>query len=233
MRSASDQADLTESLERLAGTMAHDFNNVLMSVLQAGEILGRSYPDDPRITRIADQLFEAVTRGRRITSDVLRFSNPPEPVVREFDVLKWLACRIPELESVVARRGTRLYFEVPQTEVMAIGDPELLRGALVQLVANACDAMPLGGDLTVALSASERRVQLRVTDTGTGMTSGTLDQIFEPLFTTKRNRTGLGLSIVLQAVTTSGGTIDVESTPDAGTTFRINLPRAVNVSSRA
>jgi two-component system sensor histidine kinase HydH len=206
--------------------MAHDFNNVLMSVLQAGEMLGRLYPDDPKLTRIADQLFTAVTRGRRITSDILQFSNPADPVVRQFDAVKWLACRIPEIESIVAGRGARLHFEVPQTEVTASGDPERLRGALVQLVANACDAMPLGGDVTVALSASAQRVQLRVSDTGAGMPPATLEQIFEPLFTTKRNRTGLGLCVVQQAVTASGGTIDVESTPDAGTTFRITLPRA-------
>ena len=223
---STEREDLTVNLGRLAGAMAHDFNNVLMSVLQASEMLARFYPDDPRLIRIADQLSAAVARGSRITSDVVRFSHPLEPVVRQFDVLKWLALRIPEIESVVAGRGVRLHFEVPETEVTTSSDPELLRGALVQLVANACDAMPLGGDLTVVLTQREDHVQLRISDTGSGMPPKTLEQIFEPLFTTKRQRTGLGLSVVHQSVTASGGTIDVESTPGAGTTFTIMLPRA-------
>ena len=225
MRSTADRADLTESLGRLAATMAHDFNNVLMCVLQASEMLGRFYPDDPRLTRMADQLFDAVTLGRRITSDVLRFSHPPQPVVRRFDVVKWLACRVPEIESVVAGRGARLHFEVPQAEVAASGDPELLREAIIQLVTNACEAMPIGGDLTIALAACDEHVQLRISDTGTGMPPKTLEHIFEPLFTTKRNGKGLGLPFVLQSVVASGGTIDVESHPGAGTTFTIVLTR--------
>lgn len=221
----SDRTKLNESLGRLAAAMAHDFNNVLMCVLQVSEMLGRFYPDDPRLTRMADQLFDAISRGRRITTDVLRYSHPCDPAVQPFAILKWLACRIPELESLVAGRGARLHFDVPHIELMARGDPELLRAALVHLATNACDAMPLGGDLTVALSACDEHVQLRVTDTGTGMPPNTMEQIFEPLFTTKRHRAGLGLAVVDQAVAASGGTIEVESQPGVGTTFTISLPR--------
>jgi signal transduction histidine kinase len=228
----AERTKLNESLGRLAAAMAHDFNNVLMCALQAGEMIGRFYPDEPRLTRIADQLFDAVSRGRRITSDVLRFSHPPDPAVKTFEILKWLACRIPEVESLVARRGVGLHFEVPQAEVTASGDSELLRQALMHLVTNACDAMPLGGDLTVALSSGEEHVQLRVSDTGSGMPPKTLEHIFEPLFTTKPHHTGLGLAVAHQGITASGGTIDVESQPGVGTTFTIRLPRA-NVSSRA
>ncbi len=223
MQSTAEKADLIERLGRLAATMAHEFNNVLMSVLQAGETIGRFYPDDPRLTRLADQLINAASRGRRITADVLRFAHPPQAAVRDFDILKWLAVRIPETESIVAARGVRLHFDAPNTELTASGDPELLREALANLVTNACDAMPLGGDLTIALVPAGQHVQLRVTDTGTGMPPKTLEQIFEPLFTTKRSGKGLGLAVARQAVTASGGTIEVESQPGAGTTFTITL----------
>src|SRR6202012_2253004 len=133
-------------------------------------------------TRMADRLSEAISRGRRITSDVLRFSHPPEPVIKRFDVLKWLACCFPELESIAAGRGVRLHFEIPDTEPAASGDPALLRDALTQLVTNAWDAMAMGGDLTIVLSDPERDGRIGVRDTGSGMPPKTLEQIFEPLF---------------------------------------------------
>ncbi|HEX7191282.1 MAG TPA: ATP-binding protein [Thermoanaerobaculia bacterium] len=162
----AEQANLNESLGRLAATMAHEFNNVLMSVLQVGEMIGRFYPDDPRLKRMADQLFNATTRGRAITSKILSFSSPAKPVIETFDVSKWLSAHLPELESLGANRGVRLHVQVPEMELRARGDPEQLQQAMVNLVTNACDAMPAGGDLTIALSACDRHVQLRIDDAG-------------------------------------------------------------------
>lgn len=221
-----EQANRVESLGRVAATMAHEFNNVLMAVMPVAEMLRRFYPDDARLGRMADQLSTGVSRGKTITSQVLRFSNRSEPSMSRFDAREWLLRIVPEIRSLADPRRVRLLVSSPDDPVPIRADCDQLHQALINLATNAVDAMPDGGDLSIALACPAGRMELRVTDNGTGIPPKTIENIFEPLFTTKRNGTGLGLAVVYRTVTANGGTIDVESQPGAGTTFTIALPRA-------
>ncbi len=220
-----ERANRVESLGRVAATMAHEFNNVLMSMMQSGSLLERFYGGDERCARLVDHISGAVSRGRRITSEVLRFSNPVKPASQTFGIKEWLERIAPELESLVSPRGIRLQVRTPDEPPVVRADPEQLHQALLNLVLNACDAMPAGGDLTLDLLATADRVLLRLSDTGRGMPPETLAKIFEPLFTTKRHGTGLGLAVVHQIVTAAGGNVDVQSSLGIGTTFTIEFPR--------
>ncbi|HEV8432820.1 MAG TPA: ATP-binding protein [Thermoanaerobaculia bacterium] len=221
-----EQANRIDSLGRLATTMAHEFNNVLMAVAPVGDVIVRSYSHDPRLARMSDLLVTAVSRGKAITSQVLHFSNRAEPAIGVFDARQWLMAIVPEVEALGGKRGVNVRVDSPAEPVMVRGDRDQLHQALINLAANAVDAMPDGGDLTIALSTSREGVQLRVSDTGIGIPQNALANIFEPLFTTKRNGTGLGLAVVWRIVTANGGTIDVASQQGAGTTFTITLPRS-------
>ena len=103
-------------------------------------------------------------------------------------------------------------------------DPDLLRRAVQNLVLNALDAMPSGGTLSLRTLSNEYGVQLEVSDTGQGLTKEECQRLFTPYYTTKQHGTGLGLAIVQSVVSDHGGKISVESEPDRGTTFRIELP---------
>jgi len=105
-------------------------------------------------------------------------------------------------------------------------DPELLHRALSNLVLNAKDAMPDGGTVRIAARNRESKVEIRVSDTGQGLTPEECERLFTPYYTTKQHGTGLGLAIVQSVVADHAGTISVESREGQGATFVITLPRA-------
>jgi signal transduction histidine kinase len=122
----------------------------------------------------------------------------------------------------------KIRFEVQlDAEAMVLdADPELLHRALSNLVLNAMDAMPQGGILTLSARQHDDMVEIRVADTGEGITPEECERLFTPYYTTKEHGTGLGLAIVQSVVADHNGTIAVESLRGAGVTFVINLPRS-------
>jgi signal transduction histidine kinase len=148
----------------------------------------------------------------------------------------------PELEQVdardVAERVRALYEKAAQemplklemdvaAEAMPLeADPELLHRALSNLVLNAMDAMPNGGTIKISAHGKGEQVEIRVADTGEGLTPEECERLFTPYYTTKQHGTGLGLAIVQSVIADHAGTIAVESKRGAGATFIITLPRA-------
>ena len=233
-------AQKMEGLGRLAGGVAHDFNNLVTAILGFCELLLADLdPDDPRQANIAE-IQKAGTRAGGLTRQLLAFSRKqiiePTPLdlnvvvadmramlgrlIRE-DVKVVLGLR-PELASVKADRG--------QVEQI-----------VMNLAVNACDAMPTGGTLTIETANVELdehyatrhfavkpgpHVMLTLTDTGTGMTPQVQARLFEPFFTTKEvhKGTGLGLATVHGLVTRSGGSVNVYSEIGRGTSFKVYFP---------
>lgn len=237
---AEDRLLVTQRLEtlgRLSGALAHDFNNLLVVILGYGELLrdriGSS--DDPQAQHAVGQILDAAGRSADITRQLLDFARARvlEPrvldlhqVLRRFErLLKPLLGRAIELELRLAPEPAPIELDLGQLEQV-----------LANLASNARDAMPGGGRLVLATEVdrpTERRegggrVRLTVHDSGVGMEPEVLERAFEPFFTTKPpgRGTGLGLASVLGIVTGVGGTVDVRSAPERGTTFTIELPRA-------
>jgi PAS domain S-box-containing protein len=234
------QAQKMEAIGRLASGVAHDFNNLLGIINGFGEMARRALAADHPVQRRLDSMLKASEKGAALTRQLLAVSRR-----------QTLAPRSVKLGSVVAgfegmlRRiiGEDVHLSTqlaPNLEPVRV-DPGQVEQVLLNLVVNARDAMPQGGELTIETAPQEvapasrweragippgRYVRLSVRDTGHGMDETTLARIFEPFFTTKPlgQGTGLGLATVYGIVTQSGGHVHVESRPRQGTCFDVLLP---------
>jgi signal transduction histidine kinase len=151
----------------------------------------------------------------------------PKPELERIEARDVLE-RVRSLYEGVASREAKIDFEmrIASVPMPLMVDPELLHRALSNLVLNAMDAMPNGGRLTLEAQLSEEKIEIRVGDTGEGLTPEECERLFTPYYTTKLHGTGLGLAIVQSVVADHGGTIAVESRAGAGATFIITLPKA-------
>jgi signal transduction histidine kinase/CheY-like chemotaxis protein/putative methionine-R-sulfoxide reductase with GAF domain len=227
------QSQKMEAVGRLAGGVAHDFNNQLTAIMGYADLLISSLgEDDARRLEVAE-ITRAAGRAAELTRQLLAFSR--RQVLRP---------RVVDLNDLVREMGgmlqrligenIRLKMLFGRGPFFVRADPAQLERVVMNLVVNARDAMPNGGTLQVATSTepgADRQSAgathvLSVTDTGTGMSPEVLSRLFEPFFTTKEpgHGTGLGLSTAYGIVQQSGGRIAVRSTVGQGTTFVISLP---------
>ncbi|MBX3227302.1 MAG: response regulator [Labilithrix sp.] len=223
------QSQKMEAVGRLAGGVAHDFNNMLSVILGYGDTLLERVADLPDVREDVEEVMTAGRRAAELTRQLLVFSRHHlfQPVVVDLAALlegmeKMLARVVGEdVELVCAAAALR---EAPLVRVDRSGFEQVL----MNLVVNARDAMPTGGKLTIGLAErGTDALVVSVTDTGCGMDAATTARVFEPFFTTKEQGkgTGLGLSTAHAFVDQAGGTIHVASAPGAGTRFEIVLPR--------
>ncbi|HVU51939.1 MAG TPA: ATP-binding protein [Polyangia bacterium] len=227
------QAQKMEAVGRLAGGVAHDFNNILSVVLgTSAAILDELEPRAPLRPEI-EAIRKAGERAGALTRQLLALSRQQILAPRVVDLADVVAGLEPLLRRLVGE-DIALTVERPEGPAPVLADPGQLEQVVVNLVVNARDAMPSGGSLEIetAVAASGapggRTVSLTVADSGHGMDETTRARIFEPFFTTKESGkgTGLGLSTVYGIVSQSGGRVSVESAPGAGATFSLHFPRA-------
>jgi signal transduction histidine kinase len=236
------QSQKLEAIGRLAGGVAHDFNNILMSVMGAADLLLMQLGPDDVARDEATEIKLAVDRGAGLTRQLLAFSRRQATRPRLFA----LGEVIRGMDTMLRRlMGPEIEFEISSAPepLMVVADSGQVEQVLMNLVVNARDAMPEGGRLTVRLEEVEldeaaaaavvegktgRYARLSVADTGTGIDEATRAKLFEPFFTTKEQGkgTGLGLSIVYGIVKQSGGYITVVSEPGRGAMFLIYFPIA-------
>jgi PAS domain S-box-containing protein len=233
------QSQKLEAIGRLAGGVAHDFNNVLMSIMGSADLLLMQIPEGDSARDEIVEIKESVRRGASLTRQLLAFSRRQASSPRLFELGEVVTGMDTMLRRLI---GPEIDFEIQKAvPTSVVADPAQIEQVVLNLVINARDAMPDGGHLTVhvdevaideAAAVAEveghpgRYARLSVTDTGTGMDARTRARLFEPFFTTKEQGkgTGLGLSIVYGIVKQSGGYIGVQSELGRGTTFIIYLP---------
>lgn len=231
-----EQANRLSALGRMAATIAHEFNNILMGIAPFIDLIRR---DPKRAEAAVDHIARSVARGKRITHDILRFTQPAEPNRTVFDAGSWLQTVALEARSILST-AYEVDVHAHDSRIAVHADENQIHQIVTNLLLNARDAMPRGGRITLAVrcepagaqfpfgivEAPERFAHFIVRDTGCGIGQQTLQHIFEPLYTTKPNGTGLGLAVTHQVVQRHGGEIFVESEVGAGTTFHIFLPLA-------
>jgi signal transduction histidine kinase/ActR/RegA family two-component response regulator len=235
------QAQKMEAIGRLAGGVAHDFNNLLMVIRGHAALSLRRVGADGALRRELDEVLKATDRASSFTRQLLAFSRKQVLQPRVLD-LNVLTTQVTGMLPAVLGDGIKLSINLDLQLGHVKADPALLEQVLMNLVLNARDAMPDGGQLTIhtlntELDESSVRnhpgahagsyVVLVIRDTGLGMSEETQSHIFEPFFTTKdRGKgTGLGLAAVYGTVNQSGGFITVSSKVGKGTTIETFLPR--------
>jgi two-component system cell cycle sensor histidine kinase/response regulator CckA len=225
-----EQVSRISSLGRMASTIAHEFNNVLMGIQPFAELIRRRATEDIKMEQAASQILNSVSRGKSVTQDILRMTRSPEPRLQSIDVTEWLAQMATEIRAMVGAVEVVVQTPPPGT-LFARFDPNQMQQVIANLAINARDAMAGSGTLTLLATMGEGAVRLVVADTGHGIPPENLPFIFEPLFTTKHSGTGLGLAVAQQLVVRNGGTIGVESAMGIGTRFQIDLQESLPVAS--
>ncbi|MCM2256356.1 MAG: response regulator [Vicinamibacteria bacterium] len=235
------QAQKMEAIGQLAGGVAHDFNNILGVITGfAGILLARLPPADP-LCRHAQEVANAAQRGAGLTRQLLAFSRQQALAPRVLDLNPVVSGMVAMLRRILGEDVDLLMALAPDVPLVRV-DPGQVEQVLLNLAANARDAMPTGGRLTIETADiylgeayARRHVEVRagpytmiaVSDSGRGMDEQTQARIFDPFFTTKEpgKGTGLGLATVYGIVKQSGGHISLYSEPGVGTTFKVYLPQ--------
>ncbi|CAN5573778.1 hypothetical protein BH20CHL6_BH20CHL6_08320 [soil metagenome] len=235
------EAQKMESVGRLAGGIAHDFNNLLTAIIGYNELLMGELPSESPERADAEQIRRAAERAAALTGQLLAFSRRQvlQPQVLDLEaVIRELAPMLRRLLGRDVELTIRADPGLGQVQV----DRAQIEQVIVNLAVNARDAMPSGGSLVISTGnieldegysgehvgvAAGRYVVATVSDTGVGMDATVRAHIFEPFFSTRKQGkgTGLGLATVYGIIRQSGGYVWVYSEPDAGSTFKIYLPR--------
>lgn len=236
------QAQKMEALGSLAGGIAHDFNNYLSALIGYGNLLQRNIEEGSPLRQYADKIVLTSMKTKDLTQKLLTFGRREHASFRTVDVNDHIRGTADLLKWFTAGNIHHLV-ELTRESTVTMADGVELDQILLNLAANARDAMPDGGTMTVRTELLEMDddflcshgfgkpgtyVMIQVSDTGFGMDEKTKERIFDPFFTTKGEGkgTGLGLSTVYGIVKQHRGYIDVESEKDHGTVFRVYLPMA-------
>lgn len=215
------------AIGQLAGGVAHDLRNPLGAIRNAVYYLKRRLrgselaQSNPRIEQFLMVIDEEVEHSNKIITDLMTFARVNAPSLSPTNLVE-------VIENSLAGMDIREYvrvkkrFESDLLEVLA--DGEQIYRVFTNLILNAQDAMPEGGELTITARRADGTAEVTFSDSGTGIADEDLKKIFEPLFTTKIKGTGLGLSNCQQIISKHGGTIEAANNPDQGATFTVRLP---------
>ena len=234
------QSERVAAWRELARRLAHELKNPLFPLQLTVENLtrARELPTaefDEIFRESTATLTAEITNLKSVIARFSDFSKMPQPRLQEIDVRDVLRKISALYEPALVQHQPPIAFQcrIGNDSLMISADPDLLHRALSNLVLNAMDAMPTGGTLSIAAERKGESVELRISDTGSGMTAEECQRLFTPYYTTKQHGTGLGLAIVQSVVSDHHGTIRVESRPGSGATFVVELPAAAAGAARA
>lgn len=235
------QSQKMDAIGRLAGGVAHDFNNMLGGIRGAAEMLYKTHRNDAYSERLISIILEAVERASSLTRQMLDFSRKGKTESIPVDFHNLISGTAAILERSVDKK-VRITTDLRAKDIVVTGDPAQLQSALLNLCINARDAMPDGGTIRISsanIEIDEKHIaflspdlksgtyiEVSVSDTGSGIPRDIQKRIFDPFFTTKEpgKGTGLGLSAVYGTIKNHGGIITVYSEQGSGSVFKIYLP---------
>ncbi|HEU4680864.1 MAG TPA: ATP-binding protein, partial [Gemmatimonadales bacterium] len=194
--------------------------------LRAAAQMVRHHPTAPSSAEHLDAIIEEVDRLDRRISHLLSISRPAPFHPLKENIPRLLEALLPGFTELLRERRVQLELEIPSDLPEVRIDPVQLEQALLEIVSNALDAMPNGGQLRIAAMNGNGEVSIEIADTGPGIPDHVLPSVCEPFFTTRSEGTGLGLAIAKRYVEQNGGRLEIASQP-GGTTVRVHVPALV------
>ncbi|MCA9263216.1 MAG: sensor histidine kinase [Planctomycetales bacterium] len=236
------EAQKFTALGELVSTTTHEFNNVLMTIINYAK-MGIRHQDAETRDKAFDKILAAGQRATRITNSVLGMARNRSPEMEPTDLAKLIDESLILLEREMSKYRIHVDRQyTPGAVPLAIANGNQIQQVLLNLMINARQAMPNGGELRIRLThdAAENTVNLQIRDTGSGIPQDQLPRIFDAFFSTKRGPdatgrggTGLGLCACRDIIQAHGGRIRVESTVGVGTAFTIKIPAATDAPTRS
>jgi signal transduction histidine kinase len=218
------EAEKLSTLGSIAASVAHEIRNPLSSLRMTAQLLEKRAPDEERIREPLRVIREEIDRLDLALEEVLSFARPRQPESQSTDL-------VATLESILQLLGRQLEHAHIEVEFLkeslpiVLADEHQMKQVFVNLILNAMQAMPGGGKLTITFLQSDQNLQIRFTDTGSGIPEDRGDKVFEPFFTTREGGAGLGLPLSKRIIEQHGGSITFVDSEE-GTAFTISLPVA-------
>ena len=237
IREQFSQVEKMSALGELASGVAHDLNNTLAGILGRAQLMLRKTAD-PEVQRGLALIIKTAEDGSNTVKRIQDFARQRRdhdftPVAVDQLLMDVNEITRPRWRDRAQAANVHISLDLRvHSETWVMGDPSELREVLVNMVFNAVDAMPAGGQLTLAANEREGSVEIAVSDTGIGMSPEVRSRVFDPFFTTKgKAGMGLGLAVCYGIIQRHQGTVEVESEVGRGTTFRLRLPTTENTAA--
>ena len=218
-------------LGQMASHIAHEVRNGLVPMKLYHSLLRRRVDFDSGAVDIVNKVLSAIGALEATVNDLLNFSADRDPQRTVFAVDSLLAELCDSLAPQFAAQEIRLWREIPP-RTLVTADRDMLRRAVLNLILNAVDVMPNGGDLVITACNRPSGCEIEIADSGPGLPDEVIARMFEPFFTTKPTGTGLGLAIVERILESHGGKITAANCPEGGAAFTLFIPAVVSGEGR-
>ncbi|MBW1853747.1 MAG: PAS domain S-box protein, partial [Deltaproteobacteria bacterium] len=221
------QSEKLAAMGRLTSQVAHELNNPIYGIMNTLELLKTEIPSDSKRRRILDLSLSETQRLSEMLRSMLSFSKPQEEVRRKIDINRLIEDILLFLEKQLRESNVKIKTKLNQNISHITASPNQIRQVILNIAANAKEAMPKGGTLTVETLSKNNQIVIKIRDTGVGIPGEIRDKIFDAFFTTKQKikGVGLGLSVCYGIIKDHGGDIRVKSKTGEGSTFSIILPQ--------
>lgn len=211
-------------LGQMAAHIAHEVRNSMLPLRLYLGLLKQQLVEDPSCQDLLGKFNSGFNALETIVNDLLHFTADRSPNWQEFDLRCFVCDLLDSLDNQLAAQGIQCEIDIPFRQTIS-ADAEMLRRAILNLILNAIDAMPCGGDLYLTSYLASDRVEIEISDSGEGLSDEQLRRSCEPFFTTKTAGTGLGLSIVERVVSAHGGRLEMMNGPAGGASFTLMIPQ--------
>jgi signal transduction histidine kinase len=219
------QTEKLASLGKLSAGVAHELNSPLTGILSFSHFIKDACSDSPQITHDVDIVIRETERCKKIIKGLVDFARQSQPEKKPDDIIQLLNKTISLVENHKDFKHIEFVKSFPEDLAPIMIDKDQIQQVIMNMIVNAQEAMASGGTIYISARVQkDNNIEIKFTDTGSGIDKDHLRNIFDPFFTTKEDGTGLGLSISLGIIESHGGNLDVESLCGEGSTFIINLP---------
>ena len=222
------EAEHLSGIAQLARGIAHEIRNPLNFISLSIDHLKEKYiplknGEKEKFESLITSIKHEIQRLNKLVGDFLDYGKPLKLSLQEVDMGSLINEIIALIWAKAEKDGIKIHYQCGEFPKLYL-DPELIKTCIFNIILNAFQAMPAGGDLTVSTNASDSRASVVIEDTGTGVSKENMPKLFEPFFSTKTTGLGLGLAMTKRVIEEHGGKVDFQSIEGKGSTVTISLP---------